>query len=179
MRHELSPVRSLFVVGVEPSQVPFVVPIVSRSHKVGAGFVDQLASRSNGTVVAGLDDAGLMDDFSMLRGPEFDPAQVDPLIREFYEHTSRFTLGVIPHWRLVYKPAFWLSGSYSPNASASSTFRSTHAKPSKASTAESIRSTSLAATRSICGSGYVSTADRVCRSTLDSTPRCAMPDAAT
>jgi len=108
MRHELSPGRSLFVVGAEPSQVPFVVPIVSRSHKVGAGFVHQLASRSHGTVVAGLDDVGLMDDFSMLRGPEFDPAQVDPLIREFYEHTARFTLGVIPDWRLAYKPAFWL-----------------------------------------------------------------------
>lgn len=108
MRHELSPVGSLFVVGVEPSQVPFVVPIVSRTHKVSADFVNHLASRSNGTVVAELDDVGLMDDFSMLRGPEFDPAQVDPLIREFYEHTTRFTLGVIPYWRLGYKPAFWL-----------------------------------------------------------------------
>jgi hypothetical protein len=49
-----------------------------------------------------------MDDFSVLKGPEFDPAAVDPLIREFYEHTTRFTLDVVPRWRPAYKPAFWL-----------------------------------------------------------------------
>jgi len=107
MRFEISPVKSLFVVGVEPSQVPFVVPIVSHTLKVGADFVNHLASRSNASVEH-LDDIGLTDDFSMLRGPDFDPAQVDPLIREFYEHTTRFTLGVTPHWSSVYKPTFWL-----------------------------------------------------------------------
>ena len=105
---ELSSVKSLFVVEVEPSQVPFVVPIVSRTREVGADFAKHLAARTHGTFAEDLDDVGLLDEFSVLRGPGFDPAQVDPLIREFYEHTTRFTLDVVPQWCLGFKPAFWL-----------------------------------------------------------------------
>jgi hypothetical protein len=93
---------------VEPSEVPFVVPIVARERRVGASFALRLAARARATFSDGPDDLGLMDDFSSLRGPEFDPAQVDPLIRELYEHTGRFMLDVVPRWRRVYKPAFWL-----------------------------------------------------------------------
>src|SRR5262249_39820710 len=103
-----SGVRSLFVVEVEPSQVPFVVPIESHTRKVGAAFVKELAAQAGGDFAEDPPDIGLMDDFSVLRGPEFDPDRVDPLIREFYEHTTRFTLDVEPRWRAIYKPAFWL-----------------------------------------------------------------------
>ena len=110
MRSELSSIKSRFAVEVEvePPQVPFVVPIVSHTRKVGPDFAKRLAARAHGTLTEDLDDIGLMDDFSMLQGPDFDPAQVDPLIRELYEHTTRFTLDVVPHWSLIYKPAFWL-----------------------------------------------------------------------
>ena len=43
-----------------------------------------------------------------MRGPTFDPGQVDPLIREFYEHTTRFKLSIVPVWKLWMKPLFWL-----------------------------------------------------------------------
>jgi hypothetical protein len=43
-----------------------------------------------------------------LGGPTFDPAQVDPLIREFYEHTSRFRLSIEPAWNPFIKPFFWI-----------------------------------------------------------------------
>ena len=101
-------VKSFFAVEVEPSQVPFIVPIESHTHTVGARFVELLAASTGGDYVEDPADIGLMDDFSVLRGPEFDPDRVDPLVREFYEHTTRFTLDVVPHWRTLYKPAFWL-----------------------------------------------------------------------
>ena len=43
-----------------------------------------------------------------MSGPTFDPAPVNPLIREFYEHTSRFKLSIIPEWRTWMKPAYAL-----------------------------------------------------------------------
>src|ERR671920_2135561 len=41
-----------------------------------------------------------------LEGPTFAPARVDPLIREFYEHTSRFKLSIVPEWRRWMKPGY-------------------------------------------------------------------------
>src|ERR671920_1059491 len=41
-----------------------------------------------------------------LEGPTFAPARVDPLIREFYEHTSRFKLSIVPEWRRWMKPVY-------------------------------------------------------------------------
>jgi hypothetical protein len=100
--------KSLFLVEVKPADVPFVVPIESKTHKVGADFVRDLATKTGGDFVEDPPDIGLLNDFSVLKGPEFDPALVDPLIHEFYEHTTRFTLDVVPHWRLLYRPAFWI-----------------------------------------------------------------------
>jgi hypothetical protein len=57
-------------------------------------------SRSSaGLIVASLDD---------LAGPEFDPAAVDPRVREFYEHTTRFSLDIVPRWRLWVRPGYLL-----------------------------------------------------------------------
>ncbi|HEV3288665.1 MAG TPA: hypothetical protein VG123_06710, partial [Streptosporangiaceae bacterium] len=38
----------------------------------------------------------------------FDPAGVDPLVREFYEHTTRFALDIVPEWRLWVRPGYLL-----------------------------------------------------------------------
>jgi hypothetical protein len=43
-----------------------------------------------------------------LDGPRFDADGVHPLIREFYEHTSRFRLSIIPEWRRWMKPGYEL-----------------------------------------------------------------------
>ena len=43
-----------------------------------------------------------------LAGPELDPAQVDPLVRQFYEHTTRFKLDIVPEWRLWVPPGYLL-----------------------------------------------------------------------
>ena len=43
-----------------------------------------------------------------LAGPDFDPAAVDPRVREFYEHTTRFTLDIVPEWRPWVRPGYLL-----------------------------------------------------------------------
>jgi hypothetical protein len=47
-------------------------------------------------------DAGLVSDFTQLRGDHCDIDRVDPRIREFYEHTTRFAMDV---WSRTYFPA--------------------------------------------------------------------------
>jgi hypothetical protein len=43
-----------------------------------------------------------------LAGPQFSPAGVQPLVREFYEHTTRFRLDIVPEWRLWVRPGYLL-----------------------------------------------------------------------
>lgn len=46
-------------------------------------------------------DGGLVPSFDSLRSVRFDPAQLHPLVREFYEHTSAFAMDV---WSQTYFP---------------------------------------------------------------------------
>src|SRR6266545_2685926 len=41
-------------------------------------------------------------------GPQFAAADIDPRVREFYEHTTRFTLDIVPEWRLWVRPGYLL-----------------------------------------------------------------------
>jgi hypothetical protein len=61
-----------------------------------------------GRYVADAPDAGIVASVNELAGPEFDPAGIDPLVREFYEHTTRFTLDIVPQWRLWVRPGYLL-----------------------------------------------------------------------
>jgi hypothetical protein len=51
---------------------------------------------------------GIVPSLDDLAGPDFDPAGVDPRVREFYEHTTRFTLDIVPEWRLWVRPGYLL-----------------------------------------------------------------------
>ena len=53
-------------------------------------------------------DTGIVASLDALAGPRFDPALVDPLVREFYEHTTRFALDIVPQWRLWVRPGYLL-----------------------------------------------------------------------
>jgi hypothetical protein len=61
-----------------------------------------------GTYVADAFDVGIIASLDELAGPEFDPAVIDPRVREFYEHTTRFTLDIVPEWRLWVRPGYLL-----------------------------------------------------------------------
>ncbi len=102
------PQVSMLAERVQAEDVPFVVPLESRSRYVGTGYVRQLADVLGGTYTADAADVGIVASLDSLAGPELDPAQVDPRVREFYEHTTRFTLDIVPEWRLWVRPGYLL-----------------------------------------------------------------------
>src|SRR6201996_935291 len=99
---------SLLAERVQAEDLPFVVPLESRSRYVGTGYVRQLADVLGGTYTADAADVGIVASLDSLAGPELDPARVDPLVREFYEHTTRFTLDIVPEWRPWVRPGYLL-----------------------------------------------------------------------
>jgi hypothetical protein len=77
--------------------------------RVGQEVYDLLARRE-GLLVHRRPGAGLLEDFTALAGPHFDPSSVHPAIRAFYERTATYRmeswseagfLGRLPLWLLV------------------------------------------------------------------------------
>ncbi len=99
---------SLLAERVTAGDLPFVVPLEARSRYVGTGYVRELAGVLGGRYVAGAPDVGIVASVDELAGPELEPAGIDPLVREFYEHTTRFTLDIVPRWRLWVRPGYLL-----------------------------------------------------------------------
>lgn len=102
------PTVRIMAEAVPASELRFVVPFEARTRYVGADYVEQLAKLRGATFVRNPPDVGILASLDSLRGPAFDPALVHPLIREFYEHTSRFALTIVPEWRTWMKPAYAL-----------------------------------------------------------------------
>jgi len=99
---------SLLAQGVSAADLPFVVPRPARGRRVGTGYVQTLAHELGAHYTADARDTGIVASLDALSGPAFDPAQVDPLVREFYEHTTRFALDIVPEWRLWVRPGYLL-----------------------------------------------------------------------
>jgi hypothetical protein len=99
---------SLLAERVKPADVPFVVPLASQTRYVGTGYVRSLAQVLGGSYSPDVHDIGIVADLDELAGPAFDPAGIDPLVREFYEHTTRFALDIVPQWRLWVRPGYLL-----------------------------------------------------------------------
>jgi hypothetical protein len=93
---------------VPASELRYVVPFEARSRYVGADYVEQLAKVRGGTFRRNPPDVGILASLDSLDGPDFDAHRVHPLIREFYEHTSRFRLSIVPVWRPWMKPGYEL-----------------------------------------------------------------------
>ncbi|MDP9794668.1 hypothetical protein J2S43_003180 [Catenuloplanes nepalensis] len=88
--------------------LPFVVPLEARTAYVGTGYVRELAEVIGGSYRADAEDAGIVASLDDLAGPDFDPAGVHPLVREFYERTTRFRLDIVPEWRHWVRPGYLL-----------------------------------------------------------------------
>src|SRR6185437_9544693 len=105
--------RNRALVAIMAAEVPaaelrYVVPFEARSRYVGADYVEQLAHVRGGTFRRNPPDVGIIASLDSLAGPAFAPDRVHPLIREFYEHTSRFKLSIVPEWRAWMKPGYEL-----------------------------------------------------------------------
>jgi hypothetical protein len=93
---------------VDAHDLPFVVPLEARGRYVGTGYVEELSRVLDGTYVEAADDVGIVGSLDELAGPDFDPGGVDPTVRDFYEHTTRFTLDIVPRWRPWVRPGYLL-----------------------------------------------------------------------
>ena len=85
----------------------FVVPFEAHTKYIGAKYMEELARESDGSFQRNQTDIGIVASFEDLRGPTFDPDKVAPLIHEFYEHTTRFKLSIVPKWNPLIRPFFW------------------------------------------------------------------------
>jgi hypothetical protein len=93
---------------VSADELPFVVPLEARSRYVGVDYVRTLADALGGEYTRDAADVGIVASLDELAGPDFDPTVVDPRVREFYEHTTRFRLDIVPEWRTWVRPGYLL-----------------------------------------------------------------------
>lgn len=70
---------------------------------VGTDFFKRFAKNLKAGFENGV-DSGLMSSMEDIRSERFDPERIHPLIREFYEHTSRFDMKVEIEWNPYVKP---------------------------------------------------------------------------
>ena len=92
---------------VDRSNAPWLDCVLGKPGLIGAGVYQQVAKAQNLDLSMPF-DAGLIPDFSLLRGASFDPDKVDPRVRHFYEHAALYHLDV---WSEVYfagKFVLWL-----------------------------------------------------------------------
>jgi hypothetical protein len=99
---------SLLAERARETDLPFVVPLGARSRYVGTDYLRDLAEILGGTYVRDAQDVGIVASLEELAGPDLDPAAVDALVREFYEHTTRFKLDIVPEWRMWVRPGYLL-----------------------------------------------------------------------
>jgi hypothetical protein len=99
---------SLLAERAKAADLPFVVPLASPTRYVGTDYVRSLAGVLGGAYSPDVADIGIVASLDELAGPAFDPSGVDPLVREFYEHTTRFALDIVPQWRLWVRPGYLL-----------------------------------------------------------------------
>ncbi|GAA4693199.1 hypothetical protein [Nocardioides conyzicola] len=78
----------------------------SAGPEVGDSWLSAEAARLNGRLVTDDPGAGLLASMSALDGPSFSAGDLDPRIRDFYEHTSRWRMEAWAGW----SPAFWPGG---------------------------------------------------------------------
>src|SRR5260370_4430433 len=81
--------------------------VLGKPGVIGTGVYQRIAKEEK-LELSQPPDAGLIENFESLRGPSFDPDQVDQRIRQFYEHAALYRLEV---WSEVYfagKFVLWL-----------------------------------------------------------------------
>ena len=91
-----------------PADLPFVVPRAAAGRFVGTAYIRELADEIGGVFHADAPDVGIVGSLDELAGPDFAVERVDVQVREFYEHTTRFTLDIVPRWRLWVRPGYLL-----------------------------------------------------------------------
>jgi hypothetical protein len=92
---------------IHKADAPWLDCVMGKPGLIGAGIYQRVADDDH-LELSTPADAGLIPDFSTLRGPSFDPDIVHPRIRHFYEHTACYHLEVWSEVYLAGKFVLWL-----------------------------------------------------------------------
>jgi hypothetical protein len=93
-----------FALGAPYTWFGFATRFEDSDEFVGAEFFREFAQSVGAAFMGKGTDAGLMDSFDNLVSNRFDPSKVHPIIRDFYEHTSRFDMDVTIRWNPFIRP---------------------------------------------------------------------------
>jgi hypothetical protein len=72
---------------------------------IGRDYFQEFAHKHSLEIGPG---AGLLDDFDMLRGPDFNPAEVARPVADFYQRTADYSLDAWSEWCNAFRPFGWL-----------------------------------------------------------------------
>src|SRR5580765_2041283 len=92
---------------VRKSEAPWLAGPLGGRERIGIGIYERVA-RAEGLSILTPPDAGIVEHFNVLRGPNFDPDAVHPGIRHVYEHAAEYQLDVWSEVSLVGRFFLWL-----------------------------------------------------------------------
>src|SRR6267378_5159435 len=92
---------------VRKSEAPWLVGPLGGRERIGTSIYERVA-RAEGLLIRTPPHAGLLENFNLLRGPNFNPDAVHPDIRHFYEHAAQYQLDVWSEVSLTGRFFLWL-----------------------------------------------------------------------
>ncbi|MEV5827918.1 hypothetical protein AB0L25_20340 [Spirillospora sp. NPDC052242] len=93
---------------VDLRDVPWLAGPCGDGDRVGDSWLHREAARLGGRVPDDPSGAGLLPSMTVLDGPAFDPADLHPHVRDFYERTTRWRLDLWSQWSPWAWPFGWL-----------------------------------------------------------------------
>jgi hypothetical protein len=87
--------------------VPWLAGPLGGRERIGTEIYERVA-QAEGLLIRRPANAGLLENFNLLRGPNFNPDSVHPDIRHFYEHAAGYQLEVWSEVSLTGRFFLWL-----------------------------------------------------------------------
>jgi hypothetical protein len=92
---------------VRKTEAPWLAAPLGGRERIGTSIYERVA-KAEGLLTRMPLDAGLLEHFNVLRGPNFNPDAVHPDIRHFYEHAAEYQLDVWSEVSLIGRFFLWL-----------------------------------------------------------------------
>src|SRR6202163_1425292 len=92
---------------VRKSEAPWLAAPLGGRELIGTGIYERVA-QAEGLQIRTPPHAGLLENFNLLRGPNFNHEAVHPDIRHFYEHAAEYQLDVWSEVSLIGRFFLWL-----------------------------------------------------------------------
>ncbi len=92
---------------IREAEAPWLCCPLGERGRIGTGIYERIA-RDENLQIQVPPGAGLIPDFNSLRGPGFNPDDIHPAIRHFYEHAASYQLEVWTEVALLGRFFLWL-----------------------------------------------------------------------